>query len=323
MKGRKSFITVFLTGLTAFMPPQAVFASGYPVIDLTAAMNAMTQIFNMYDQINATIESVENGYKQIEQAVNMVKSFNFENLDLTQYGDWSDPQSAWENIGKTRTRLRQVGGYASQKVDEINAIKHKLNSDLISFNGVSYSIGDLVSNDESKNIYGLAKNIADYAVDTWDDASRAYAEGLSYEERAKIMKYYGVTPEAYYMEQACEGLVKGTIDGSLGTLAPNWEKIFSDQTEQDLRDIELLKAGAEGQESEVMEMQVIQEEVSKVYGGVRNMTMSVDKITGMLAQNYMKERLENNRKAREKEQADMKNKIAENKRNVRYHSRGF
>lgn len=324
MKGRKSLIAVFLTGLTTFMPPQAVFASGYPVIDLTAAMNAMTQIFNMYDQINATIESVENGYKQIEQAINAVKSFKLDELNLEDWSSEGGIQGAWQNIGRSRTRLQQAGAYASDQVAKIESLQHRLNAEVISFNGQNYTITDLCGRGgPEKTVFGLAANISQYAIDSYGDAAKAYEKGLSYAERQEIMEKYGVSPRVYYIEQVAEGMGRGAIEEALGKGNNEFKKAMAESAEQDLQEINNYIEMAENGESDAVHFQALEFQMNKAYEQRNNLVLGLGQLTSIIAHQKvtedMQKELEN-----EKERKRKKDELFETKRTgLNYKQYGF
>lgn len=299
----KKLIAVILTGSMLF---SSIFASGYPVFDITAMMNAIQQIYQTYDEINSMIEQVEQGYKQIEQGINMVKSFNFEEMSLEDWSSEGGLKGAWENIGKSRTRLRQAGGYVSQKQEEMAAIKKKLNSNLISWNGTNYSIEDLVGmGGESKSIFGLAANMADYALDRYEDAASGYAEGLSENERRNIWKYYGVSPEVYYMGECVSGLTEGVIEGSLGALTKGFDEAYDAQTEKELQEALAISDAAGDSDSTVMHLQNVQDTELRVYKGIRDMNKDLKLLLGVLTEKEYREKYEEQVNIRQKRQKNV------------------
>ena len=299
----KKLIAVILTGSMLF---SSVFASVYPVFDITAMMNAIQQIYQTYDEINSMIEQVEQGYKQIEQGINMVKSFNFEEMSLEDWSSEGGLKGAWENIGKSRTRLRQAGGYVSQKQEEMAAIKKKLNSNLISWNGTNYSIEDLVGmGGESKSIFGLAANMADYALDRYEDAASGYAEGLSENERRNIWKYYGVSPEVYYMGECVNGLTEGVIEGSLGALTKGFDEAYDAQTEKELQEALAISDAAGDSDSTVMHLQNVQDTELRVYKGIRDMNKDLKLLLGVLTEKEYREKYEEQVNIRQKRQKNV------------------
>ena len=283
-----------------------VAASGYPTFDVTQMMNALSQIYQTYDEINAMIESVENGYKKIEQGINMVKSFNFEEMSLEDWSSEGGLKGAWENIGKSRTRLRQAGGYVSQKQEEMAAIKKKLNSDVISFNGVNYSIEDLVGmGGETKSIFGLAANMADYAMDKYEKIAEDKANGLSENERRNIWKYYGVSPEVFYMGEAVSGLTEGVIEGSLGSLTKGFDEAYDAETEKVLQEALAIGDAADETDSTVTHLQHVQDTEMKVYKGIRDMNKDLKLLLGTLTQREYKDKYEEQVRLRQQRQKEV------------------
>lgn len=283
-----------------------VASSGYPTFDVTQMMNALSQIYQTYDEINAMIESVENGYKKIEQGINMVKSFNFEEMSLEDWSSEGGLKGAWENIGKSRTRLRQAGGYVSQKQEEMAAIKKKLNSDVISFNGVNYSIEDLVGmGGETKSIFGLAANMADYAMDKYEKIAEDKANGLSENERRNIWKYYGVSPEVFYMGEAVSGLTEGVIEGSLGSLTKGFDEAYDAETEKVLQEALAIGDAADETDSTVTHLQHVQDTEMKVYKGIRDLNKDLKLLLGTLTQREYKDKYEEQVRLRQHRQKEV------------------
>ena len=309
MKKRKSFTARFaafvLISILGFTLPENIHASGYPVFDITAMLNALEQIYQTYDEINSMIEQVENGYKQIEQGINMVKSFNFEEMSLENWSSEGGIKGAWENIGKSRTRLRQAGGYVSQKQEEMEAIKNKLNSDIISWNGTNYSIQDLVGlgDDPSKDISGLAHNIASFAMERYESSAEAFENGMTEKERRDVWKYYGVSPAVFRMGQHINGLAEGMIDGSLGAMSKNFDKVQNDATEKDIQEILAMADAAAGSDSTVQHQQVLQETEFKIYSKLGDMAGTIKKLLATQSYKEYQEMYNREVEERKKKQA--------------------
>lgn len=307
MKKRKSFTARFaafvLIGILGFTLPENIYAGGYPVFDITAMLNALEQIYQTYDEINSMIEQVENGYKQIEQGINMVKSFNFEEMSLEDWSSEGGIKGAWENIGKSRTRLRQAGGYVSKKQEEMEAIKNKLNSNIISWNGTNYSIQDLVGlGDPGKDLSGLTYNMAAFAMDRYQAAADGFEEGLTEGERKNIWKYYGVSPAAFSMGQHITGLSEGLIDGSLGALTKDFEKTENEMIEKDIQEILAMADAAAGSDSTVQHQQVVQETTFKIYDKISDMGTMMKKLIATKSYEEYKKMYEDELEKRQRKQ---------------------
>lgn len=307
----KCFLSLYFILSAAKLP---LFASGYPTFDITQMMNALEQIWQTYDEINAMIESVENGYKQIEQGINMVKSFDFENMDLTDWSSEGGLKGAWDNIGRSRTRLRQAGGYVSQKQQEMAAIKKKLNSNIISFNGVNYSMEDLVGmGGTTKSIFGLASNMADYALDKYEKVAEDKANGLSENERRNIWKYYGVSPEVFMLGETVSGLTDGIISGTMANLTEGFDEAYDSETEKELQEALAICDAVGETDSMTTHLQSVQDTELKVYKGVRDMGKDLKLLLGTLTQREYKDKYEKEVAMRKKRDKDL-NDWAENRK---------
>ena len=316
MKKRKIFTARFAAfafiGILVFTLPENIHASGYPVFDITAMLNALEQIYQTYDEINSMIEQVENGYKQIEQGINMVKSFNFEEMSLEDWSSEGGIKGAWENIGKSRTRLRQAGGYVSQKQEEMEAIKNKLNSNIISWNGTNYSIQDLVGlGDPGKDLSGLTYNMAAFAMDRYQNAADGFEEGLTEGERRNIWKYYGVSPAVVKMGQHITGLSEGLIDGSLGALTKDFEKNENEMIEKDIQGILAMADAAAGSDSTVQHQQVVQETTFKIYDKISGMGTMMKKLIATKSYEEYKKMYEDELEKRQRKQEIINDWISE------------
>lgn len=296
------------------------------VFDASAFMNSLTQIYNMYDQINATIESVQNGYQQIKQATERVKSFG--NFTAQSFSSWSSNDNvlaaSWENIGIARERTRQANGYVSMKVDEANRIKKQFENSSLTFNGVDYTLKDLCGRgDAGQSIFGLAKDIGDYTMDCWEESARGWEEGLTYQEREKIWSYYGVSPETYYLEQCAEQFVNGFVDSSLQFTAPNYDTVNLENEEQNVQQILSLIEAADGSESEVAHLSVLRELQLKQYQQQCELGRGLARLLSYRASKEVQEQLERKIAAEEKAAKEAERKLEDLRMSSPYRHNGF
>lgn len=68
----KQKITIAIISLT-FATPN-LFASGYPVFDVSGWLTALDQLYQQYDMVINSITTIENQYMQIQHAVERAKS---------------------------------------------------------------------------------------------------------------------------------------------------------------------------------------------------------------------------------------------------------
>lgn len=320
---KKTLITAFLG---SFLSISKLSASGYPVFDASAFMNSLLQIYNMYDQINATIESVQNGYEQIKQATERVKSFG--EFTAASFSNWSDNDNvlaaSWENIGIARQRTRQANGYVSMKVDEANRIKKQFESSSLSFNGVDYSLKDLCGRgDSGQSIFGLAKDIGSYTLDSWGEAARGYEEGLTYQERERIWSYYGVSPETFYLEQAAQQFTEGFIDSAIQYNSPDFDKVVYEEQEKNVQEILSVIEAADGSESEVAHLSVLREIQLKNYELQCELKNDFKRLLALQASKEVQEQLERQIEAEERANKEAERKLEAYRIAVPYRHNGF
>lgn len=296
------------------------------VFDASAFANALIQIYNMYDQINATIESVQNGYEQIKQATERVKSFT--DFSKQAFSNWSENDNvlgaAWENIGIARERTRQANGYVSQKVDEANRIKKQFENSAISFNGQDYTLKDLFGfGDKGQTALGLVKDIAGYTIDCWQNAADGYTEGLTYQERQMIWNYYGVSPETYYLEQCAEQFTEGLIEGSLLYTSPNFDDEYYKQQEANVQEILALGDAADAGESEVAHLTVLRETELKTYEAINEFKHDFKRLMAVQAAQEVKDQIERKLAAEEKANNELQKNLERYRLTIPYNHPGF
>ena len=89
MKKMKSiFLAVFLIAGTK------IFAQGYPVIDIQSITGGIMRLYTMYDEVNSMITQVQQGYEQIQRAVEAAKNWEM---------DWSNWDGSWDSSSLSST----------------------------------------------------------------------------------------------------------------------------------------------------------------------------------------------------------------------------
>ncbi len=74
----KKKLLAILSGI--FLAVTNIHAAGYPVFDITGWLTAIDQLYSQYDMVMNTITTIENQYRQIQQAVERAKSIDWENI---------------------------------------------------------------------------------------------------------------------------------------------------------------------------------------------------------------------------------------------------
>ena len=212
-------ILVFLIGGIG----SSAFAQGMPVLDVANLMNAIEQLYQYYQQIQNTIEQVQNTYTQIEQAAQQMASMNWD--DLKDLGSNFDGvgENPFEVITGVRNSAQDITKAVNKNMNKVNALKDSLTKESISFGGMKVSVADLCGAGEpGKNVLGFAKNAWNHTVDTSKKAVAGYVGKLSYGQKQKIMRQYGMSPENYatlelanyqLSELVKDANVKSTVQG--------------------------------------------------------------------------------------------------------------
>jgi hypothetical protein len=149
------------------------FASGYPVIDVSAIIAAIENGYTLYNQYKTLIDTLENNYKQLE---NQVKSFQA--LDLKQL-DAKDPLGSW----------RTMMTYANRQMNYLNNIENIMNKKDMKVGNYSYSLSDFFSH-PINSTKDMAKGAFEYQFfDPFVNRSPA--------EKAAFHSKYGMSPGNY------------------------------------------------------------------------------------------------------------------------------
>ena len=191
---KKRFLYLTFTALLACSTPNFVFATGYPVFDVSGWLAAIDQLYGAYDMVNNTITQIENQYTQIQQAVERAKSIDWDNIRFD--GDFdirNDIKDANKRVDKLLTQARNI--------------RKTITTPSINCGNVRYSIADLcgiTDPEESgvrKNILTALTDYKDYMSSTMKNAVDGIVEGLTDEQRQAIWTKYGISPQNYVFVQ--------------------------------------------------------------------------------------------------------------------------
>lgn len=191
---KKRFLYLTFTALLACSTPNFVFATGYPVFDVSGWLAAIDQLYEAYDMVNNTITQIENQYTQIQQAVERAKSIDWDNIRFD--GDFdirNDIKDANKRVDKLLTQARNI--------------RKTITTPSINCGNVRYSIADLcgiTDPEESgvrKNILTALTDYKDYMSSTMKNAVDGIVEGLTDEQRQAIWTKYGISPQNYVFVQ--------------------------------------------------------------------------------------------------------------------------
>lgn len=151
---------------------------------------------NAIKQINNTISMIENQYRQIQQGVDAVKGFDWEEFgNEFKVGRFTNPTEAIQ-----------------AHLDLLSNIKGKINSSFMTINGNSYSIADLVGlGDSNRTFDNFLKEGPEYVRKNYNKLHEALTKTLSEAERIFITEKTGLTPEQYAVTKELDRTLRENI----------------------------------------------------------------------------------------------------------------
>lgn len=191
MKKRLSVILLSLS-----LSISSLFATGYPVFDISGWLTAIDQLYQQYDMVMNTITQVENQYRQIQQAVERAKSIDWENIRFD--GDFD-----------IRNDIRNANKRVNSLLTQTRRIKETLTTPTISCGYGNYSLADLCGMGSSDhNFFSAVGDMKSYMTDSMKYAVYALEGNLTEKERIYIWKKYGISPKNYLFVQQSVAMVK-------------------------------------------------------------------------------------------------------------------
>lgn len=309
MKKLKKLMMVYLM---LFMVKLPVFSTGYPVFDISNFMNTLSQLYATYQEIQNTIEQVQNTYKQIEQAAQQVASINWD--DLSSIGDnfsgLNLAENPFETITATYNSAQDITRYVNKRMNSVNRLTDLLEKESISFGGMKVSVADLCGVDDGDggvDAIGFGKHIGDTIADRAEEVADGWENGLSYEQKRKVWREYGMSPRNYAMNQlVSHNLNEMSKEANIKSTSVS----ITDEITQQKAELEYvkkiardtpegsLKAKLEGQiEIELKNLEEIQE-----------MNINLTKLIGQVANEYTVSETKERLKLQEKLDAEKKEK---------------
>lgn len=191
---RKICALVMSLSLIGSYCPMSVFATGYPVFDVSGWLAAIDQLYQAYDMVNNTITQIENQYKSIQHSIEVAKSIDWDNIHFD--GDFdirNDIKDANKRVNKLLTQARNI--------------KQTLTTPSINCGNVKYSIADLCGATSSdmwesrKNLFTAVSDYKYYMTSTMKTAVNDVVEGLTDEQQKAIWAKYGISPQNYVFVQ--------------------------------------------------------------------------------------------------------------------------
>lgn len=183
----KQTIASLIIGLSISVP--SVFATGYPVFDISGWLTAIDQLYQQYDMVMNSITTIENQYQQIQNAVERAKSIDWNNIRFD--GDFD-----------IRNDIRDANKRVNRLLNQARSIKNTLTTPTIDCGYGRYSIADLCGmNGAEHNFFAATNMMGKYMTDTMSSTIKDIEKGLTKKQRVAIWAKYGISPKNYLFVQ--------------------------------------------------------------------------------------------------------------------------
>lgn len=272
-----------------------VFAN-YPVIDISNLMNAVTQLYAIYDEVNATIEQVQNTYNQLNKQIESMKNMNWDDLQSSFDSDtWSESggvQGAWENIGNFRTNLTNATNAINENLNIFQGVKNTLENKSVTCMGKQYSVAGLfgIGKYGQNNLMNMPAAAIDYVKNAGEEIAKGYAGKLTYKEKQDIMQKWGLSPENYAYVKLVEEQVSDITSTLITKGSDEW--YTAQMTKAAENNDALLKLSNNAGESMVSQMQATGGMILAVKEQILNLTQGVRETGAMFAKESVRKQVQ-------------------------------
>lgn len=113
----KNKLKPLVLGLVLLLSNFNIYAN-YPVIDISAIMTAVNQLYTMYDEVDSMITQVQQGYEQLQCAVEAAKNWEMDWSNWNGAFDASSPGSAWKSL--------DIRGELFGTLNQIDALQNRI-----------------------------------------------------------------------------------------------------------------------------------------------------------------------------------------------------
>ena len=190
----KQKITIAIISL-AFATPN-IFASGYPVFDVSGWLTALDQLYQQYDMVINSITTIENQYMQIQHAVERAKSIDWDNIRFD--GDFD-----------LRNDIKDANRRVNKLLNQARIIKNTITTPSIDCGYGRYSLADLCGmNGSDHNFFSAVGTMERYMSDSMSSTIKNIENGLTEKQRISIWRKYGISPKNYLFVQQSVAQVK-------------------------------------------------------------------------------------------------------------------
>ncbi|MCR5252589.1 MAG: hypothetical protein K6C98_02615 [Treponema sp.] len=219
----KKKIVSGIVGVSLMLTPvSSVFASGYPVFDVSGWLNGIDQLYQEYDMVKNTITQIENQYKSIQHSIEVAKSIDWDNINFD--GDFdirNDIKNANKRVNKLLTQARNI--------------KTTLTTPSINCGNVKYSIADLCGCTSSdtwesrKNLLTAVSDYKYYMTNTMKEAVSSVVDGLDEKQRKAIWVKYGISPSNYVFIQQSQTSVMASAQKVMAKATEQAEEMVAEE----------------------------------------------------------------------------------------------
>jgi hypothetical protein len=182
---------------------QNIYATGYPVFDISGWLAAIDQIYQAYDMVENTITQIEQQYEAIQKQVERAKSIDWDNIKFD--GDFdirNDIRDANKRVNKLLTSARNI--------------RNLCTTPSISIGDAKYSISDLCgTSDSDRNLWTAATEYGNYMSSSMKTAMKNIVEDMSDADKKKIYAKYGISPQNYVFAQQTAEMLKKQISNRI------------------------------------------------------------------------------------------------------------
>ena len=239
MKRRLTVVLVLLVFLSGSLTAQ-----GMAVFDFSNWLSAIDQVYATYDQIQNTINMVENQYKQIQKAREAAKGI-----------EWDNPNTYFKFTGlqNLRSDLQGTGQRMNRLISMAQNITSSLQQPSLQFGNVRYSVADLFGlGDENKNIYTALGDTRDYINDSMRGVIDTLANEMTDEQKMAIWAEYGVSPSNYLYAQQVSSYVAESAKKALARTSEDAKNLLyeSQETAAELVKVALETTDEDGNSTE-------------------------------------------------------------------------
>lgn len=277
-------------------------SANMPVIDIANLMNAVTELYAIYDQVNSAVEQVKNTYEQLNAQYKAMMSMSWDDLEgsFNNWNEGGDFSAAWDNIGRFRTNLTNATSIVNSNLNLINDVKNTLRNKTTTIGGKEYSVAGLFGMGEygENNLFNIFPNTLDWAKSELEEAAKGWEGELTLGDKQRIMSQWGLDPQNYYYYKVVEDQV---VEGMNQIFTKGSEEYYSAKMDEMAKNNEaLLEISNQAGDSTTGQIQATQGIILSTKTAIANLEHGVAQFADMIGKKYFADSM------REQAEADAK-----------------